>query len=191
MKLFVKNMVCNRCKTAVQTLMKQMELTPVSIELGEVDIAEENISDDTKQRLANELHSLGFELIDDKQSRIISRIKTLVVELIHYNGNENRLKYSEYITSHLHHDYSYLSRLFSEVEGITIEQYIIRQKIEKAKELMIYDEWNISEIADRLEYSSVAHLSAQFKKTTGMTPTQFKALHHKPRLPLDEVGKEM
>jgi AraC-like DNA-binding protein len=191
MKLIIKNMVCNRCKMAVKGALEQLGLTPLSIELGEVELAERSLSGEKQQALRDSLLALGFELIDDKRSRIITKIKSLIIKLVHHAEEENRLKHSEYITAHLHYDYPYLSRLFSEVEGITIEQYIINQKIEKAKELLVYDELNISELADELGYSSVAHLSAQFKKVTGMTPSQFKALHHKQRKPLDEVGKQM
>jgi len=191
MKLFIRNMVCNRCKTAVKAVLDQLELTTISIDLGEVVIAKDKIPEDVMAVLRTSLDSLGFELIDDKRSRIIEKIKSLVIELIHYSEEDNRLKYSEYISANLHYDYPYLSRLFSETEGITIEQYIINHKIERAKELLVYDELNVSELAEKLGYSNVAHLSAQFKKVTGMTPSQFKALHHKPRRPLDEVGKEM
>jgi AraC-like DNA-binding protein len=191
MKLTIKNMVCNRCKQAVKGALEDLGLTPSTIELGEVELAERTMPEKKLQELRDSFKMLGFELVDDKRSRIITRIKSLIINLVHHAKEENRLKYSEYITGDLHYDYPYLSRLFSEVEGITIEHYIINQKIERAKELLVYDELNISELADELGYSSVAHLSAQFKKVTGMTPSQFKALHHKSRKPLDEVGKQM
>jgi AraC-like DNA-binding protein len=138
--------------------------------------------------LKESLTGVGFELIDDKKSRTIEKIKNLIINLIHYPEETQSLKYSEYLSRELHHDYSSLSRLFSEVEGITIEHYIITQKIEKVKELLTYDELSLSQIADVMEYSSVAHLSAQFKKTTGMTPTRFKDLHRGLRKPLDKIG---
>lgn len=174
---------------AVRKVLEDLELSPLSVELGEVEIVESPLPEDKLKALRAALEELGFELIDDKRSRIIARIKSLIIELIHHNRDDHRLKYSEYITTQLHHDYNYLSRLFSEVEGITIEHYIITQKIERARELLIYDELNISQIADELAYSSVAHFSAQFKKVTGMTPSQFKSLHQRVRKPLDEVGR--
>src|SRR5690606_5203838 len=131
--------------------------------------------------LRTHLENLGFEIIDDKKSRLIEQIKTLVIEMVHHSEEPENLKYSELISSRLHYDYPYLSRLFSETEGVTIEQYIINQKIEKAKEYLVYDELNISELAWKLNYSSVAHFSAQFKKVTGMTPSQFRNLHEKRR----------
>jgi len=182
-------MVCQRCKTAVKNELERVALHPQSVELGEVELAEE-ISAAKLEELQAGLQALGFELIDDKKSRTIEKIKSLVIDLIHHNGEQTRLKYSEYITQHLHYDYSYLSKLFSEVEGVTIEQYIIAQKIEKVKELLVYDELSLSEIADRLGYSSVAHLSAQFKKVTGLTPSFFKNMGGRHRHPLDEVGKK-
>jgi AraC-like DNA-binding protein len=125
--------------------------------------------------------------MDDQRSVLIEKIRTLIIELVHQQNNDLKINLSDYLTSHLHHDYQYLSALFSEVEGITIEKYHIAQKIEKVKELMVYDEMTLSEIAFRLHYSSVAHLSNQFKKTTGLTPSFFRNLKHKGRKPLDEV----
>ena len=126
-------------------------------------------------------------MIGNKRRRIIEKIKSVVIELIHHTDEPSHFKYSEHITAQLHYDYAYRSRLFSEVEGITIEHYMISQKIEKAKEYLVYNEQTLSELSYKLGYSSVAHLSAQFKKVTGMTPTQFKSLHNKQRKPLDEV----
>lgn len=158
------------------------------IELGEIEVAG-NLTAKQLAQIQTVLEPLGFELIDDKKGRTIEKIKSLVIDLIHHTEEHTKLKYSEYITSHLHSDYPSISKLFSEVEGITIEQYIISQKIEKVKELLVYDELSLSQIADRLGYSSVAHLSAQFRKTTGLTPSFFKNLDVKKRKPLDEVGK--
>ena len=182
-------MVCNRCKLVVKTELEKLDLHPTSINLGEVDIEERLLSKSKKEEIARQLQSLGFELIDDKKSRIIEKIKNVVVELVHYNNDETKVKHSEYISAQLHYDYTYLSKLFSEVEGITLEQYIIHQKIEKVKELLVYDELSLSEIAYQLGYSSVAHLSAQFKKVTGFTPSFFKKNGISHRKPIDKVGK--
>ena len=187
MKLFIRNMVCNRCKLAVKGLLEEMGYQVLSLELGEVEIAGDPEKEELLQ-INEKLIALGFELIDTRTSRIIEKIKTLIIEMVHYKSEPEQLKHSAYIASKLNYDYTYLSKLFSEVEGITIEQYFINQRIERAKELIVYDELNTSELADVLHYSSVAHFSTQFKKVTGMTPTQFRMLHRKPRAPLDEVG---
>lgn len=181
-------MVCDRCKMVVKNELLKLGIQPVSVELGEIKLAAAPAAEQLSDFIAA-LKPLGFELIDDKKSRIIERIKNLVIDLVHHAEEPTKLKYSEYISTHLHHDYPSLSKLFSEVEGITIEQYIIRQKIEKVKELLVYDEFSLSEIADKLGYSSVAHLSAQFKKVTGLTPSFFKDLGIRTRSPLDKVGK--
>lgn len=157
------------------------------MELGSVRLAEKKISDEQRRRLSGALTQIGFELLDDKRSRLIEQIKTLLITEIHHAQEPSKEKSSQIITKHLHHDYSYLSNLFSEVEGITIEQFIINQKVERVKELLIYDERTLSEIALDLGYSSTAHLSAQFKKLTGFTPTQFKRLEVHSRRALDKV----
>src|SRR5690606_28329843 len=137
MKLFIKNMVCNRCKMAVKAELERLGIQPISVELGEVVIKEENLPPETLNLLRTHLENLGFEIIDDKKSRLIEQIKTLVIEMVHHSKEPENLKYSELISSRLHYDYPYLSRLFSETEGVTIEQYIINQKIEKAKEYLV------------------------------------------------------
>lgn len=187
MTLYIKNMVCNRCIAAVQALLDKMQLAVAHISLGEVALQEKKLSKQQTETLRRELEAIGFELIDDKKSKTIAQIKKLVIELVHYK-EPIATKYSAYLSEQLQHDYTYLSKLFSEVEGITIEHYIIKQKIERAKELLVYDELNLSEIADQLGYSSVAHLSAQFKKITGLTPTFFKNNGRHSRTPLDEIG---
>jgi AraC-like DNA-binding protein len=174
---------------AVKGELEKLGISPRQVELGEVAV-DDILSPAKLEEIRSALELLGFELIDDKKSRIIEKIKSLVIELIHHNAEHTKLKYSEYISGHLNYDYPHLSKLFSEVEGITIEQYIISQKIEKVKELLVYDEMSLSQIADKLGYSSVAHLSAQFKKTTGLTPSFFKNLGIRNRKPLDEVGKQ-
>lgn len=186
MTLYIKNMVCNRCKEAVKSLFGKLDLPVTRIELGEVEVGND-LPQQTLSRLSDGLRDLGFEMIDDRKGRIIEKIKNVVVNIIHHSDDQPREKYSELISAQLHYDYSYLSKLFSEVEGVTIEHYIIHQKIEKIKEYIVYDELTLNEISFRMGYSSVAHLSNQFKKVTGMTPSYFKTLRNKNRRPLDEV----
>lgn len=170
----------------VRSELERLGIEPVSVELGEVTLSEvlDNVQ---KERLEDKLESLGFSLIDDKKARLIEQIKTLIIELVHYNNNDIKINLSDYLSEKVHHDYNYISNLFSEVEGTTIEKYFIAQKIEKVKELLVYDEFTLNEIAFKLNYSSVAHLSAQFKKVTGLTPTHFKQIKTNKRKPLDEV----
>lgn len=177
-------MVCPRCKLAVENELKQLGLHPLKIDLGEVVIKEDELSKQLLQQLSANLNNLGFELLDDKKQKLIEQIKTLIIKSVHYNKEQPSKNYSTIIAENLHHDYSYLSKLFSETEGITIEQFIINQKIERVKELLVYDEKSLSEIAFETGYSSVAHLSAQFKKVTGLTPTAFKqsGIHHRKTL---------
>jgi AraC-like DNA-binding protein len=188
MVLLIKNMVCYRCKLAVEALLKRIGLTPLQIELGEVSLAETAISTEQRRQLTDELTKIGFELLDDKRSRLIEQIKALLINEIHYAEKPTNEKYSHLISRRLQHDYSYLSNLFSEVEGITIEQYILNQKIEKVKELLIYGDHTLADIAFQLGYSSTAHLSSQFKKLTGLTPTQFKQLGVRNRRSLDSIS---
>lgn len=184
--LYIKNMVCDRCKIVVKSELEKLGITPLHIDLGEVTL---NTALDDKQKtlLKDKLGSLGFELINDKRSRLIEQIKTLIIELVHYNDNELKVNLSDYLSDKLHHDYNYISNLFSEVEGTNIEKYFIAQKIEKVKELLVYDELTLSEIAFQLNYSSTAHLSNQFKKVTGLTPSHFKSIKTNKRKPLDKV----
>jgi AraC-like DNA-binding protein len=186
MKVYIKNMVCSRCEMAVRTVFEKMEIPILSIQLGEVGISE-NLDENQKQLLSENLKALGFELLDDKISKTIERIKNLIIDVVHYQNEKLKINLSSYIVEDLKQDYSALSNLFSETEGITIEHYFIAQKIEKVKELLIYNELSLSEIAFQLNYSSVAHLSNQFKKTTGITPTQFKQLKDKKRKQIDEL----
>jgi YesN/AraC family two-component response regulator len=186
MLYFIKNMVCNRCIMVVRNVFEGLGYAPVNIVLGEVE-TNRPVSDSDIPKLKEALTTYGFELIDDAKSRIIERIKNAIVQLIHHSENAPKVNYSQYIESQLHKDYSYLSSLFSEIEGTTIEKYIINQKIEKVKELLVYDELTLSEIADKLGYSNVAYLSGQFKKVTGLTPSHFKQIKESKRKPLDEV----
>ena len=179
-------MVCSRCKMVVEIELKKLGLHPSKVDLGEVEIREE-LNDEKKKKLNEIFLSFGFELIDDKKSRLIEQIKNLIVKSIHHSDNHLQTNYSEFIAKELHHDYTYLSNLFSAVEGTTIEKYIILQKTERVKELLIYDELSVSEIADRTGYSDASHLSNQFKKITGFSPLQFRKLHSKNRIPLDDL----
>ena len=185
MEVFIKNMVCDRCIMVVNREFEKIGVYPVSIKLGKVEV-EKDLSKDQLTRLEHSLEQLGFELLGDKRSKLIENIKSIIIQLVHHPSGEKTINLSQSITKELHLDYSYLSGLFSEMEHTTIEKYFIRQKIERAKELVMYDEHSISQVADILGYSSVAHLSNQFKQVTGYTPTQFKKLPGK-RKPLDKV----
>lgn len=188
MHLYIKNMVCQRCIMAVRAEAEKLGITPIDIQLGEMTIHQPSVKPDTLDTLKNSLHKLGFEIIDDKRSRLVERVKTIVIERIHHTADgEARNNWSDLIASGLHYEYNYISNLFSSVEGITIEQFIIRQKIEKVKELLFYDELTLSEIAYRMGYSSGAYLTNQFKKVTGMTPGLFRKLHNKKRNALDQL----
>lgn len=177
-------MVCSRCEMAVKSVFEKMEIPMLSMQLGEVEILK-NLDESQKQLLSENLKALGFELLDDKISKTIERIKNIIVTIVHHQNEQLKINLSTYIAEDLKQDYSALSNLFSETEGITIEHYFIAQKIERVKELLIYNELSLSEIAFQLNYSSVAHLSNQFKKTTGITPTQFKQLKNKKRKQID------
>jgi AraC family transcriptional regulator len=178
MKLAIKNMVCNRCLMVVTNLFEKQGLTPAAVSLGEVILHEENLSEEKLSQLDNELKAVGFERIDDKKYRIIEKLKNIIVSKIHHTDYVDiKFNWSVVLSEELKCDYNYLSSLFSSVEGITLEHYIIKQKIERVKELLFYDELNMNEIADKLGYSSVQHLSTQFKKITGSTPSAFKKSH--------------
>lgn len=184
--LFVKNMVCNRCIMVVQNELEKLGFEFTNIKLGEVTLTRE-LNLDERNSLEAVLIPLGFEVIDDKKSRIIEKIKNIIIDLVHHQDNDVKNNLSDILGEKLNHDYNYLSNLFSEVEGTTIEKYFIAQKIEKIKELLVYDELSLSEIAIRLNYSSVAYLSNQFKKVTGLTPSHFKQIREEKRKPLDKV----
>lgn len=171
-------MVSLRCKMAVKEELIKIGINPVSIDLGVIEIHEQ-ISLEQHELLQKNLLKIGLELLDDKKSILIEKIKNVVIELIHYTDEAPKVNYSDYISKKLNYDYTYLSNVFSEVKGITIQQYIILHKIEKVKELLLYDELNLTEIAYKLHYSSVAHLSNQFKKITGLTPSFYKSLKQK------------
>jgi AraC-like DNA-binding protein len=180
-------MVSTRCKMVVKEELKKLGLHFILVELGEVEIME-NISADQERQLKIALGHSGLELIDDKRAVLIEKIKIVITEMIHYSDELPKVNYSDYISEKLNYDYTYLSNLFSEVRGITIQQYIIVHKIERAKELILYDELNLTQISYKLHYSSVAHLSNQFKKVTGLTPSHFKKLKDRRRSPIEEIG---
>lgn len=186
MKLYIKNMVCDRCKMVVKNEIENLGYSLVKVELGEIELNQE-ITDIQKKDIKLNLEKFGFELIDDKKSRVIEKIKALLIDLIQNKNADLNQNLSSYIADNLNHDYSKLSNLFSEVEGISIEKYYINLKVEKAKELIMYDELSLSEIADLLNYSSVAHLSNQFKKITGFTPTHFKQIKEVKRVQIDKI----
>ena len=179
-------MVCNRCKMVVKSELEKFGLHPTSVELGQVDIIETLNIEKTTQ-LNDILVKLGFELIDDKKSRVIEKVKNIIIDLIYSKSNLLKINLSETITTTIGQDYSYISSLFSQQENSTIEHYYILQKIERVKELIVYDELSLSEIAFQLYYSSTSHLSKQFKKVTGLTPTDFKNLKEHKRTSIENL----
>ena len=186
MNLYIKNMVCNRCIMVVKQELENLKLKPLKVSMGEAELSKQQ-SVKQMQQLNSRLLQLGFEILDDKKQKQIEKIKSLLIKKVQSGDVEEHFSISEYLSNALHKDYSYISRLFSEVEGITVEQFFILQKIEKVKEWLVYGELNLSEISFRLGYSSVAHISAQFKKITGLTPSHFKKLGNPQRKSLDEL----
>lgn len=185
-KLYIKYMVSLRCKLMVKEELKKLGIRYVVVDLGVVEILED-ITPEQRMQLKANLHKTGLELLDDKRSILIERIKNVVVEMIHYSEELPKVNFSDYISEKLGYDYTYLSNIFSEVKGITLQQYIIVHRIEKVKELLLYDELNLTEISYRLQYSSVAHLSNQFKKVTGLSPTFYKRLKQKRESNLENL----
>jgi len=186
MKLYIKNMVCSRCVLVVKQELGKLRLLPAIVSMGEVELSKPA----TEKQLADlnqKLKKLGFELLGNQKQKQIEKIKNQLIKKVQTGEIEEHFSITEYLTKAISKDYSYISRLFSEVEGITIEQFFILQKIEKVKELLVYGELNLSEISYKLGYSSVAHLSAQFKKVTGLTPSHFKKLRGAHRHSLDMV----
>jgi AraC-like DNA-binding protein len=179
-------MVSMRCKMIVKEELKKLDLKYVVLDLGVVEIPEDITQTQRELLKANLLRS-GLELLDDKRSILIEKIKNVITELIHYSDELPRINYSDFISDKLNYDYTYLSNIFSEVKGITIQQFIIINKIERVKELLLYDELNLTEISSKLHYSSVAHLSNQFKKVTGLSPSFFKRLKQKRKTNLENL----
>lgn len=170
----------------VKSELEQLGFQPLTVELGEVELKDE-LSNDDKERVNTRFRELGFELIDDKKSRLIERVKNLVIELVHHSEQQLNMNVSDYLTQYIPMEYKYLSNLFSEVEGTTIEKFYIAQRLERVKELLVYDELSLSEIADQMGYSSVAYLSTQFKKVVGLTPSHFKSIKVSKRKSLDHL----
>ncbi|OYQ37976.1 AraC family transcriptional regulator [Flavobacterium cyanobacteriorum] len=186
MHIYIKNMVCGRCVAAVKNILETSGLKVAEVSLGEAE-TESSIPPEKLKEVNNALHKLGFELINDRKSRIIEQIKTEIVNLVHHSGEAPATNLSTWLAEKLHYDYTYLSNLFSEVEGTTIEKYYIAQRIEKVKELLVYDELTLSEIAHTLGYSSTAYLSSQFKKVTGLTPSFYKSVKDNKRRNIDQL----
>jgi len=186
MKLYIKYMVSNRCKMAVKEELKKLGLHFIVVDLGEVEIME-TITPEQREQLKIALINSGLELMDDKRAVLIEKIKNTIIEMVHHSDEMIKTNFSDYLSEKLDHDYTYLANLFSEVQGSTIEHFIINHKIERIKELIIYDELNITEIAWKMIYSSVAHLSNQFKKVTGLSPSHFKQLKDKRRSQIEDI----
>ena len=184
--LYIKNMVCPRCIMSVKSILQDLSIPFNNIALGQLEMAEE-MTKAQRTLLEERLQAVGFELLEPGKSALISKIKTVIIEQIHYSNEPVAVNFSKLISDKLHHEYAYLSRLFSSIEGITIEKYIARQKIEKVKELLFYDQISLSQISLEMNYSSVSYISAQFKKETGMTPTQFKSQERPNRKSLDNL----
>lgn len=186
MKIYIKNMVSLRCKLLVKEELKKIGIHYLCVDLGTIDL-KENLSAHKRLILKENLKLSGLELLDDKKAILIEKIKNVVTEMVHYTDELPKVNFSDYLTEKLNYDYTYMSNIFSEVKGITIQHYIILHKIERAKELILYDELNLSEIAYKLHYSSVAHLSNQFKKITGLSPSFFKSLKHERNQNLENL----
>ncbi len=179
-------MVSLRCKMVVKEELRKLGLHFIVVDLGEVEIMEE-LTQSQHDSLNTALLHTGLELMDDKRAVLIEKIKNVIIEMVHYTDELPKINYSEYISKKLDYDYTYLSNLFSEVKGITIQQFIIHHKIERVKELLLYEELTLTEISYQMQYSSVAHLSNQFKKITGLTPSQFKLLKNRRRKAIEDI----
>ena len=179
-------MVSNRCKTAVKDVLKKLGLHFIMVDLGVVEIME-TLTSEKRELLKKGLLESGLELMDDKRAILIEKIKNIIIDRVHYSEENIKINFSDYLSEKLDHNYTYLANLFSEVQGTTIEHFIISHKIERIKELIIYGEFNITEIAWKMNYSSVAHLSTQFKKVTGLSPSHFKQLKDKRRNPIEDI----
>jgi len=186
MKLYIKYMVSLRCKMIVKDELKKLGLHYVILELGTVEVLED-ITDEQRNKLKENLLKSGLELMDDKKAILIDKIKNVIIEMIHYTDELPKKNFSDHISEKLGYDYTYLANIFSEVKGITIQQFVISHKIEKVKELLLYDELNLTEISYKLNYSSVAHLSNQFKKITGLSPSFYKSLKEKRKTNLENL----
>jgi len=186
LKLFIKNMVCLRCVMVLKSELKHMNIHFVNAKIGEAEIYE-SLTTEQKVKLNTALKKSGLELLDDKKSMLVEKVKNTIIEQVHYTKDQIKVNLSDYLSNELGYDYTYLANLFMEVKGTTIEQFFIHHRIERAKELLVYNELNLTEIAYKLHFSSVAHLSRQFKKVTGLTPTFFKLMKNKRRGALDNI----
>jgi AraC-like DNA-binding protein len=186
MKLYVKNMACLSCKVFVKDALQEMDIHTVKVELGEIETKEE-VSDEEKQQLNKLIKKVGLELLESKQGVLIEKIRKIIVDYVYHSEEKEIINFSDLLSQKLNYSYSYLANFFSEVEATTIEQYVIALKIERIKELIIFGEDTLTEIADKMHYSSVAHLSAQFKKVTGLTPSHFKELKKKRRIAIQDI----
>jgi AraC-like DNA-binding protein len=186
MKLYIRYMVSLRCKMMVKEELKKLGLHYVIVELGMIEILED-ITDEQRNQLKENLLMSGLELLDDSRAILIEKIKGVIIEMIHYTDEMPKVNYSDYISEKLDYDYTYLANTFSEVKGITIQQFIILHKVERVKELLIYDQLSLTQISYKLHYSSVAHLSNQFKRITGLTPSFYKHLTHKRKQNLEDM----
>ena len=184
--IYIKNMVCRRCILTVSNIFKKNGITPVNVELGTVILSAPLIKE-KEAIIRHQLEEYGFEVIDNKRVRVIEQVRVGVIEFVRHPEYQEKMNLSDYLQDKCHKEYSALSKLFTEMRGITIEKYYLAQKIELVKELLVYDELSVSEIADKLHYSSVAHLSTQFKSQTGLSPTQFKMMKGNKLKPLDEI----
>jgi AraC-like DNA-binding protein len=186
LKLFIKYMVSERCKIVVKEELRKLGLHYIIVDMGVVDIME-NLTAEQREQIKIALLKSGLELMDDKKAVLVEKIKKAIIEMIHYKDDLPKINFSDYLSEKLKHDYSYLANLFSEVQGTTVEKFIISHKIEKVKELIVYDELSLSEIAWKMHYSSVAHLSNQFKRITGLTPSHFRSLKDKRRIAIENI----
>lgn len=186
LKIYIKNMVCIRCEMVVRSELEKLGLKYINVKIGEADVYE-NLLPAQLEQLDIALRKSGLEIMEDKKSILVENTKAAIIELVHYTEEQILVNLSDYLSEKLNYDYTYLANLFSEVKGITIEKFYLTHRIEKVKELIVYNELNITEIAYKMHYSSVAHLSNQFKKITGLTPTHFKRLKHKRRKTLEDV----
>ncbi|GAB2632067.1 hypothetical protein GCM10027035_27960 [Emticicia sediminis] len=186
MKIYVKNMACESCKVVVRETLEELNISPLKVELGEIE-TKENISDDDKRELNKRIKKVGLELLEKKEGVLIEKIRKVVIDYVYKSDEKPNVKFSVLLSEELDYDYTYLANFFSEVESTTIERFIISLKIERIKELILFGEYSFSEIAHKLHYSSVAHLSTQFKKATGLTPSHFKALKNKRRITIQNI----
>ncbi|MBK8344315.1 MAG: helix-turn-helix transcriptional regulator [Bacteroidetes bacterium] len=186
MKIYVKNMACESCKLVVKEALEELNIQPVKVELGEIE-TKEKVSDEDKIKLNKKIKKVGLELLEKKQGILVEKIRQVIIDYVYNSDEKPNIKFSALLSKELNHSYTYLANFFSEVEATTIEQYMIALKIERIKELIIFGEHTLSEIAFMLHYSSVAHLSAQFKKVTGLTPTHFKKLKEKRRIAIQNI----